>query len=237
MSTETSPARPPRMPEIVAARVQAQLLDDGMVPGDQLPTELQLAERYAVSRTVVREAARILEQRGLVSIRPGRGMIVETVDGRPIAEHYGLLLRTEPAAFEQLMEARSLLEVEIAALAALRRSDADLEEMRASLDVARRHPDDFDVCLAEDMTFHALTARASGNMLLGLFMDPVNACLRESYREPMAYLAQQGHTVEEHQAILDAIAAGDPDAARAASRAHLARIARESAVLLGRDET
>ncbi|GAA1297581.1 FadR/GntR family transcriptional regulator [Pseudonocardia xinjiangensis] len=224
--------RPPRLPEVVANRIQARLFADRLVPGDQLPTEAQLAQTYDVSRTVVREAARILEQRGLVSIRPGRGMMVALLDGRPIAEHFSLLLRSGPAVFEQLMEARFLLEVELAALAAVRRSERDLEEMRAALSVARDHRDDFDVCLAQDLAFHRVTARASGNTLLALFMDPVNACLRESYREPMAYLAQQGHTLDEHQAIYDAIAAQDADAARRACREHLQRITRESGTLL-----
>lgn len=224
--------RPPRLPDVVANRIQAQLFADRLVPGDQLPTEAQLARTYDVSRTVVREAARILEHRGLVSIRPGRGMVVELLDGRPIAEHFSLLLRSGPAVFDQLMEARFLLEVELAALAAARRSERDLGEMRTALSIARDHRNDFDVCLEQDLTFHRITARASGNALLALFMDPVNACLRESYRQPMAYLAQQGHTLDEHQAIYDAIAAQDADAARRASRAHLERITRESGTLI-----
>jgi len=225
-------ARPPRLPEIIAEQIQSRLFADGLVPGDQLPTEPQLAQEYGVSRTVVREAARILEQRGLVRIRPGSGMVVATLDGRPIAEHLGLLVRAGSAVFEQLMEARFLVEVELTALAATRRREEDLAAMRASLATARSHRDDFDVCLAEDMAFHALTARATGNIVFGLFMDPVNACLRESYREPMAYLAQQGHTIDEHQAIYDAIADQAPEAARLAARRHLERISRESTSLL-----
>jgi DNA-binding FadR family transcriptional regulator len=227
--------RPPRLPEVVAENIQSDLFDRHLIVGDQLPTEAALAEEYGVSRTVVREAARLLEQRGLVDIRPGRGMVVAALDGTPIARHYSLLMRAGSAAFEQLMEARFIMEGDMAALAAQRRTDEDLAEMRESLGIARANSDDYDACLQQDLRFHAALARASNNLLLSLFSDPVNACLRESYRKPWIYLARQSATISEHQAILDAIEARDPDAARTATLAHLERVNAESALLITGD--
>ncbi|HEY0541771.1 MAG TPA: FadR/GntR family transcriptional regulator [Actinoallomurus sp.] len=229
--------RPPRLPEVVAEHIQSDLLSRRLVAGDQLPTEAALAEQYDVSRTVVREAARLLEQRGLVDIRPGRGMVVAALDGAPIAAHYSLLLRTGSAAFEQLMEARFIVETDMTALAAERRTDEDLAEMHSALDAARRGSGDYEAFLQEDLRFHAAVARASHNLLLALFTDPVNACLRESYREPLAYLARQSTTLKEHEAILAAIEAQDAGAARAAAHAHLERVNTESTLLISGKES
>ncbi|MEU5848589.1 FadR/GntR family transcriptional regulator [Saccharopolyspora shandongensis] len=216
--------RPPRLPDVVAERLQRDLLEQGLRPGDRLPTEPQLVERYGVSRTVIREAGRILEQRGLVDIRPGRGMTVSTPDGSAIAQHYSLMLGMNAMTFQQLMETRLIIEVEVAALAAARRTEEDLGDLRASLERAERHADDYQVCLEEDMRFHEIVTRAGGNPFFSWFMDPVNTCLRESYKDSRAYLASLPQTFAEHRAILDAIAAGDADAARRSAREHLNRV-------------
>lgn len=218
------PERPPRLPEVVAQRLQNDLLAQGLRPGDRLPTEPQLVERYGVSRTVIREAGRILEQRGLVDIRPGRGMTVSTPDGSAVAQHYSLLLGMNTTTFAQLMETRLIIEVEVTALAAARRTEDDLAELRASVQRVQQNMDDYRVCLAEDVRFHEIVTRAGGNPFFSWFMDPINTCLRESYRDAASYLASLPHTLTEHTAILDAIAAGDPDTARQAARDHLNRV-------------
>ncbi|GAA0528690.1 GntR family transcriptional regulator [Saccharopolyspora subtropica] len=230
-----APDRPPRLPEVVAERLQQDLLAQDLRPGDRLPTESQLVERYGVSRTVIREAGRILEQRGLVDIRPGRGMTVAAPDGSAIVQHYSLMLGMNAMTFQQLMETRLIIEVEVAALAALRRTDEDLADMRASLERAQARADDYQVCLEEDMRFHEIVTRASGNPFFSWFMDPVNTCLRESYQDSSAYLASLPQTFAEHRAILDAIAAGDPDAARRSAREHLNRVvSQQDALVSGR---
>ncbi|WP_170210460.1 FadR/GntR family transcriptional regulator [Saccharopolyspora antimicrobica] len=208
----------------MAERLQRDLLERGLRPGDRLPTEPQLVERYEVSRTVIREAGRILEQRGLVDIRPGRGMTVSTPDGSAVARHYSLMLGMNTTTFQQLMETRLIIEVEVAALAAERRTAADLDELRASLERAEGNAQDYQVCLEEDVRFHEILTRAGGNPFFSWFMDPVNTCLRESYRDEGSYLASLPQTFAEHRAILDAIAEGDPDAARRSSREHLNRV-------------
>jgi DNA-binding FadR family transcriptional regulator len=217
-------ARPGRLPEIIADRIQDEILAADLAPGDQLPTEAQLTEQHDVSRTVIREAARILEQRGLVDIRPGRGMTVTGLDTVPIARHFALLLRATPQAFEQLMDIRQLVEVHIAGLAAEQRSAADLEALHGSIDRVTGGRDDFEVALAEDLRFHSLLAEACGNPLMGLFVDPINQCLRASYQVPATYLDRLQETIDEHRAILDAVEARDPETARAVARAHLDRV-------------
>lgn len=217
-------ARPSRLPEIIADRIQAEILDGGLEAGAQLPTEPQLSERYDVSRTVVREAARILEQRGLVRIRPGRGMTVERPSGEPIARHYALLLRSAPTAFDELMDVRMLLETSTARYAATHRSAAHLVTLESTLAAMEAHPGDYDAVLDEDLRFHSTVGAASGNSVMTLLLDPINACLRESYRDRSTYLAHIPRTIEEHRAIHRAIRDGDADAAQEAMRRHLERV-------------
>lgn len=224
LSSVTDTSRPLRLPEVVADRVQAELFAKGLLAGDTLPTEVQLAEQYAVSRTVVREAARILEQRGLVDIRPGRGMVVTKLDGAPLARHYALMFKASPAAFDHLMDVRLLVEVHATGLAAEHRSDSDLKAMQASLDHVAQHSNDYRLCLAEDLRFHSLVGRACGNPIMSYFLDPVNECLKETYRVSSGYMARLESTLSEHQTILNAIAAADVEKARLAATRHLERI-------------
>src|SRR5262245_26140843 len=94
--------RPPRLSAVIADRIQEDLLRRKMLPGDRLPTEHELVTRHKVSRAVIREASRILDQRGLVDIRPGRGMVVARPDGSKIAEQYSIMLGMNQASFAQL---------------------------------------------------------------------------------------------------------------------------------------
>lgn len=228
------PPRPPRLSAVVAEQIQHDLLAQGRQPGDRLPTEPQLAERYGVSRTVVREAGRILDQRGLVDIRPGRGMVVAQPDGSAVARHYALMLGMNATTFPQLMETRLTIEVEVTALAAERRGEADLAGLRACLARTEESPGDYETCLEADIQFHEAVTRASGNPFFSWFMDPVNTCLRESYRDSFSYLSSLPQTIKEHGAILQAIADRDPDAARRAARRHLERVRSEGDKLVSR---
>ena len=213
-----------RLPEVVADALQQEILSTGLKHGDRLPTEPELAERYAVSRTVVREAARLLAQRGLVTVRPGRGMTVAEVDGRFIAEQYGLLIRLSGGSFAQLLELRLVLEVEMAALAAARRTPEQvvaLQESNRRLAQARGSREAF---LAADLAFHELMAEASGNPFFPLVVGPINGFLRDAYSSGPGYPSESDHTVEEHGEIAAAIAAGDADGARFQTERHLRRI-------------
>jgi GntR family transcriptional regulator, transcriptional repressor for pyruvate dehydrogenase complex len=213
-----------RLPEVVADAVQQEILSAGLKLGDRLPTEPELAERYRVSRTVVREAARLLAQRGLVTVRPGRGMTVAEVDGRFIAEQYGLLMSLSEGTFAQLLELRLVLEVEMAALAAARRTPEQVAAMHESnrrLAQARGSREAF---LAADLALHELMAEATGNPFFALVISPINGFLRDAYSTGPGYPSEADHTVEEHGEIAAAIAAGDPAGARFQTERHLRRI-------------
>ncbi len=222
-----------RLPEALADALQQEIVGQRLTVGDRLPTEAELAERFDVSRTVVREAARLLVQRGLVTVKPGRGMSVAQVDGRLIADQYALLLRLSEGTFDQVLELRLVLEVEMAALAAARRSPEQVEAMRAvnaRLDRATGSPLEF---LDADLAFHDLIATASCNPFFPLVIGPINGFLRDSYSNSPGYPSEAYQTVQEHAEMADAIAAGDPARARYATEKHLRRVVANRTRLLG----
>lgn len=224
--------RQPRLSAVVAERIQNRILMERLQPGDRLPTEAELAAEHDVSRSVIREAGRILDDRGLVDIRPGRGMIVARPDGSQVAEQYAILLQMNQATFEQLMQTRMIVESELVGLAAAHRSDSDVTAMRDSLARAKAAESDFETFLEEDLRFHELISRASGNPFFALFIDPVNVCLRQLYTDPTRYMASAALTFREHEAILNAIDNRDVAAATSASRGHLARVVEQKDALL-----
>jgi len=224
-----------RLSETLANSLQKEIL--GLKVGEKMPTEAELAVRFDVSRTVVREAARILVQRGLVTVSPGRGMTVAAMDGSLIAEQYGLLLQLSEGSFEQLLELRLVLEVEMSALAAARHSPEQLQMMRALNERIRAADPVSDDFLDADLEFHEMIAQSSGNPFFPLVVRPINSFLRETYSAGAGYPTEANHTVEEHVEIADAIAAGDPARARFATENHLRRIVRNRGALLSRQNS
>jgi DNA-binding FadR family transcriptional regulator len=203
----------------------AQLIASGeFLPGARLPAERELASSLGVSRASVREAIISLEMGGLVEVRVGSGIFVTAPVVRPAAaEDAG------PGPFE-LLQARSVIEGEIAALAAATAAPPELDYLRGCVARMAAHIDDFAVREASDRDFHLGIAKATGNSSLELVVEG----LWQQRAELWGRLQQHFHTAElarktirDHSAILSAIAARDPEAARAAMHRHLARVVRE----------
>ena len=226
-------ARPARLPQWLADEIEEDVLAQGYPDDAQLPTETVLAQTYGVSRQVVREAARLLEDRGLVSIRAGRGMTVAAAGVDNIVQRYRTLLRRDHAGFEHLMQLRQMSEIEMAALAAVYRTADDVDRLRSLLETAIEHRDDYGAWLDADLAFHLAIAEATQNPFISTFIQPINRVLRDVYREPIGYLATQDNTLQEHRSIAAAIIDGDADAARRAASAHLTRITADAAILIG----
>ena len=204
----------------------AQLIASGEFPaGSRLPAERELAVSLGVSRTSVREAIISLEMSGLVEVRVGTGIfVVGTRDTAPRARE-----DAGPGPFE-LLNARKLVEGEIAALAARTAKPADIAALEESVARMAATVDDFARREAEDESFHRLLAKATGNGSLELVVEG----LWSQRAELWGRLQQHFHTTElaertirDHGAIAAAVAAHDPDAARAALHRHLSRVVRE----------
>lgn len=203
----------------------AQLIASGeFLPGARLPAERELATSLGVSRASVREAIISLEMGGLVEVRVGSGIFVTAPAIAPATAG-----DAGPGPFE-LLQARKLIEGEIAAVAAAKAAPADLDYLRQCIERMQTHIDDFGMRETSDREFHLGIARATGNGSLELAVEG----LWQQRAELWGRLQQHFHTPElarrtirDHLAILSAIAAHDPTAARAAMRRHLSRVVRE----------
>lgn len=215
---------PRRLYRQIAEQI-AQLIASGeFLPGSRLPAERELATSLGVSRASVREAIISLEMGGLVQVRVGTGIFVAAPVSQPAAAG-----DAGPGPFE-LLQARKLIEGEIAAVAASMAAQPDLDYLRQCLERMEAHVDDFAVREASDREFHLGIAKATGNGSLELVVEG----LWDQRAELWGRLQQHFHTPElarktirDHAAILSAITAHDPEGAREAMHRHLTRVVRE----------
>jgi DNA-binding FadR family transcriptional regulator len=210
----------------------------GVLPaGARLPTETELAQRFDVSRGVARECLRSLEERGLVMVKHGSGATVlpETEWDMFNTDVIAAVLDSDRSAamLGDYLECRRLLEIEAAGLAAERATNDHLAALSDAMDrmsvaaiEAPGSPSAEDLFHAADVAFHRAVIRATGNVALGRMTEPVHRALAAARRP----LARPEHRLErslpEHRRILAAIAARDPEAARAAMREHLLTVER-----------
>lgn len=222
--------------EQVADAVLEWVLDQHLRPGDRLPTEPELIDMFGVSRTVVREASRTLIARGVVDVRPRRGMTVAEFDHRNLARQVALIMRLGGGTFEQLMEMRKSMEPDMTSLAAARRSPQDVANLEEL--VERIHPshaistaDERRAQIDADLGFHLAIAHATGNPFFIHTTSSFNEILLDTYVESTGYAPERAKTHEEHRAIARAIAEGDAAKASALAAEHIARVSDAALIL------
>jgi GntR family transcriptional repressor for pyruvate dehydrogenase complex len=215
-----------RLYQEIVDQIQQQILSGALKPGDQIPAERDLAERFGVSRTAVREAIKSLTEKGLIEVYVGRGTFVTNLSPNRVIESMTLLLRNEPHNVASLQEAREMLEVPTARLAALRRTDAHVARLRAIKAELEEEHSISPRLVDGDTEFHVELARATGNPVLVLLSQTIVALLRTErlYREDFD-IANLPIALADHREIIDAIADGDSDRAAHAMSDHLVRVA------------
>ena len=230
MNSTLPPSAPPKKHRNLAQGVVAYITDSvragGMSPGDKLPTESEIMRIQGVSRTVVREAISHLQAAGLVETRHGIGTFV--LEPAP-AHHLGIDPGTVITMRDVLaiLELRISLETEAAGLAANRRSEAQLQQLRTALDAFLDGAGKGGDTVVSDVQFHLLIAQASGNRYFHDILSHLGSNIIPRARINSAKLAQDEpasyleRVTREHEDIFNAISRQDPEAARAAMRTHL----------------
>jgi GntR family transcriptional repressor for pyruvate dehydrogenase complex len=208
-----------------------EIVGGRLAPGEALPREVALAERFGISRGVARECLRALEERGLVTVRHGSATTVNPREDWDIFDPDVITAALGgPAAvalLSEYLECRRIVEIEAAGLAAERATPervATLEQrfaaMEAALAVRAARAQERGYHEA-DVAFHAALVEATGNLALLALVRRVDAALLAA-RYPLARPAyRRTRALPEHEAILSAVRSGDAEAARAAMRAHL----------------
>lgn len=220
----------------VADLLMEKIILGNLRPGDRLPTEPELIEEYGVSRTVIREAGRMLVARGIVSIQPRIGMTVAEFDQENLARQIGLMLRMGGGTFAQLMEMRETLEPGMVAIAAERRTEDDVKQLELLVElIDPEKPSSDHSSIDADVQFHALIAHMTGNPFFEHLVYPINAMLSAIYRNSPGYAAEHAKTHVEHRLIADAIANKDAEKARALMTQHLERVTDATGTLLNDD--
>jgi GntR family transcriptional repressor for pyruvate dehydrogenase complex len=200
-----------------------KLIQEGKLKlGDRLPPERELAENFGVSRTVIRESIRSLVAKGLLEVRPGSGAVVSIPDPSLVAESMSMImrLRAEGDLFSQIFEVRSLLEVEIAGLAAQR---ATAEDIRVLEDNYQRMAKDCGLHeTAEcDVEFHPAIAKATHNGLFPIILDSVIDVLLEVRHMALSVPGAKEEALNFHREIIDYIKDKDIEGARKVMSAHI----------------
>lgn len=190
-------------------------------PDVKLPPEQELAERFGVSKAVIREALTVLKDRGLVQSRNGDGSYVSKPNTDAVVSAVGRIIASSSISDSDLHRARLVLETAVARLAAGRATAEDVAGLEALLDVMADPALPLDAWLGADMDFHVSIARIAGNELLKMFVE-VMMCLLEEYMVKGLHGADaRKSTLREHRKVLAALRTGEPDRCEQALRAHL----------------
>lgn len=216
---QTRSFRNGRLSELVLHEVQRLIAEEYPAPGSRLPKESELAERFHVSRIVVREAMKILEDRGFVEVRAGRGTLTVAPKPDRVKESLFRLFRDQPIPTidetESLLELRQVLEETTASLAAVRASEEDLQEIEASLRAMKEgEAREVDDTVAADLRFHRAVMRAAHNRYLEMVLDP----LMEVFLQQIKLTASFSTGWEMHRNIFVEIRSRNPVGARQAVR-------------------
>jgi DNA-binding FadR family transcriptional regulator len=221
-----STQRPQKMATRVAQQILTEITEDGLEPGMTLPPEREMVERYGVARGTLREALRLLEMQGVLSMKPGPkgGPVVCRPDGRPLAGAIAAQLQRFGASFRTVLDAREHLEPAITAMAAERRDQRDLSLIGGTLVEMRRNLGDFRAFLEDNHRFHVTIANASQNALCELLVLSLRwindgIVLDAEYQE---YPRERRRRVlASHEVIYDRLAESDASGAAAEMYEHI----------------
>ncbi len=214
---QTRSFRNGRLSEFALHEIQRMITEEYPVLGSRLPKELELADRFQVSRIVIREAMKILEDRGVVEVRAGRGTLTVAPSPERVKTSLLQLFRAQPMPtiqdLEQLLELRQVLEETTASLAAVRATADDLNEIEAALEEMRNNGAALQTVSA-DLRFHRSIMRAAHNPFIEMVLDP----LMEVFLQQIKVTNTFNTGWEAHRSIFAEIQAHNPVGARQAVR-------------------
>jgi DNA-binding FadR family transcriptional regulator len=211
----------------VATEIRRYVERQGLKPGDRIGTEQELAAEFGVSRPTLREGLRLLASTHLIRSTQGRGggiFVASTPNegiGRNLSDAIGTMLATESISLHDLLEARIVLEVPVAGLAAAAGGEETADALDAAIARQRKAEPGDKVFNAADGAFHETLAKATGNDLLVAFTRWVLDVLQPSLIKRVGTRTGKRSILAQHRAIAAAVRAGDVTAAEQAMRRHL----------------
>jgi GntR family transcriptional regulator, transcriptional repressor for pyruvate dehydrogenase complex len=206
--------------EDVARQIERLILKK-LRPGDKLPSERELAETLAVSRSSIRDAIRSLELMGMVEPRQGAGTIVREVTPNSVANPLINALKRKEELMGELLDFRRIIEPPLAARAATHASLEDIAEMEEILNRQEQKQSEGESTIGEDSEFHYAIAMASGNSVVLKVLDILMDLLRDTRERSLQVEGRPQKSLAGHRRILAAIKRHDAESAKAAMRRHI----------------
>lgn len=220
-----------RLYEHIVRQIEESITRGVLKAGDQLPAERELAQQFGVSRTAVREAVRVLSEKGLVEAYSGRGTFVTNGTSQVIRQSLDLMIKIgQPDGSTHLAEVREILEPGIAALAAIRAEESHINQLREAVEVMDRSRHDADAFIEGDLDFHLALAEAAGNPMILSLIDSIVGLLREQRLRTYYIGGGPERGQFHHKRILEAIEQHDPERARQMMQAHMQQVREDSKI-------
>jgi len=218
-----------KLSDLVLDRLREMISTGELNPGDTLPSERDLMERFGVGRPAVREALQSLHTKGLITIAHGERTRVNVPSTDLAVEQMNevaqLLLTTEPDSLDHLKEARRLFETGIVRIAAEKATAADVADLRALAEAQRSRLGNAVEFITADTRFHARIAAIVGNPIIETISQAMLRWLIQYHTAILHWSGNENITLREHAAIVDLIEVHDGPGAAQAKRAHLDRTA------------
>lgn len=225
MQTERITRR--KLSDEVLERLLKLISEGNLKPGDAMPSERELMERFGVGRPAIREAMQSLANMGLVSISHGERARVQELTAQSIIRQVDLsahiMLRRSSDSLEHLKAARLFFERGMVREAAAKAGAGDVARLRAIVEEQRAALGKAEAFMAADMHFHTEIAAISGNPIFVSVSEAMLGWLKAYHTELLRWSGKETHTLAEHAEIVDAIARHDSDAAETAMVKHLER--------------
>ena len=219
------PIKKTRIAEEVANRIQALIMDGTFKPGQPLPSERVLSQRFAVSRGAVRDAFRTLEMIGLLETRHGQGTFSQELSVARLVTPLASLLTYSHDLQDELMDVRRMFEPAVARVAATRMTDEEIVELEGILQAQQRKVRAGQSAIGEDTAFHSALARATHNRVIVRIMETLNDLLIESRKLTMQQRGRPLRSIRGHAAVVAALRRRDPEGAARAMHEHIDQIA------------
>ncbi len=189
--------------------------------GEELPGEQALANRFHVSRASIREAMKLLRERGLVDSRRGSVSMIRKPEAGNLSAMVSRIIRMDDIGYHDIYGVRIIMELEAARLAALHASEQDLSAMRKQLAILKDRGISADLRRDTDFAFHLLIAKAAGNRLLVLLVETMSNVFKEMINAGIFVLGGIDDAIVRHDKIYQALLSKDPAAAQTAMLEHL----------------
>lgn len=210
--------------ETVAQEIERMILDETLKIGEKLPPEKIIAEKFGVSRNILREALKTLKERGLVEVKTGDGVYVAKPEMDILKDMVNRLIIFSNITIKDLFEFRLSLEVTACGLASERATEEDIKKLEDIVEIMKNHFEDVDKWAIEELDFHYTIARATKNPLFYSFISPISSLLIDSvFTKGRNQSDAKAAGIEGHAQIIKAIKNRDKKSAENAMIRHIER--------------